>query len=169
MTLEFVKKIKNKEVDVVEHTAKVLEQTKKLNNEFHYLNTISNDLALESAREVKLKPEGKLAGVAVSVKDCICVKDVESRAGSKILSGYTPTFDATVIDKIKKAGGIIIGKTAQDEFGFGSFSANVGVGFEKPLNPFDKERACGGSSGGSIGSSVTVIFSIISSVISILP
>ncbi|MBW2983867.1 aspartyl/glutamyl-tRNA amidotransferase subunit A [Candidatus Woesearchaeota archaeon] len=143
--------MKNKEIDIVKHTSEVLKKTKKINDEYHYLNVISNDLAEELAKEVKLKPEGKLAGIAVSVKDCICVKDVESRAGSKILSGYTPTFDATVIEKIKKQGAIIIGKTAQDEFGFGSFSANVGVGFEKPLNPFDKERACGGSSGGSAG------------------
>ncbi|MBW2981077.1 aspartyl/glutamyl-tRNA amidotransferase subunit A [Candidatus Woesearchaeota archaeon] len=151
MNLDFVKKIKNKELDIIKHTSDVLKQTKKINDEYHYMNVISSDLASELAKEVKLNPEGRLAGIAVSVKDCICVKDVESRAGSKILSGYTPTFDATVIEKVKKEGAIIIGKTAQDEFGFGGFSANMGVGFEKPLNPFDKTRACGGSSGGSGG------------------
>jgi aspartyl-tRNA(Asn)/glutamyl-tRNA(Gln) amidotransferase subunit A len=62
-----------------------------------------------------------------------------------------PVFDATVIQKIKKQGAIIIGKTAQDAFGFGSFSTNVGKDMKIPLNPFDKQRACGGSSGGAAG------------------
>ena len=52
---------------------------------------------------------------------------------------------------MKKEGGLVIGKTSQDEFGFGSFNVNVGLGMKIPLNPFDKERACGGSSGGSAG------------------
>jgi len=127
---------------------KIIEESKRINNEFHYFNTISEELATKQSEN----PEpGKLKGVVVSVKDCICVKDVESRAGSKILSRYNPVFDATVIEKIKQAGGIIIGKTSQDAFGFGSFSTNIGLGMEVPLNPFDKERACGGSSGGAAG------------------
>jgi aspartyl-tRNA(Asn)/glutamyl-tRNA(Gln) amidotransferase subunit A len=148
---DFVNKVQNKEIDIIKHTAKVLEQTKKIDDEFYYMNVISENLANEPAKEVKVNPEGKLAGIAISVKDCICVKGVETRSGSKILSGYEPVFDATVIDKVKKAGGIVIGKTAQDEFGFGTFCTNVGVDFRVPLNPFDKERACGGSSGGSAG------------------
>ena len=126
---------------------KIIEEIKKINHEFHYFNEISEDLAIESAKNSK----GKLKDVIVSVKDCICVKDVESTAGSAILKGYKPVFDATVVDKVKKEGGIIVGKTSQDEFGFGSFNVNVGVGFKVPLNPFDKERACGGSSGGAAG------------------
>jgi len=125
----------------------ILKQTKEINKEYNYFNTISEDLAIESSKNSK----GKLKDVIISVKDCICVKDVESKAGSKILSNYKPVFDATVIRKIKKAGGIIIGKTAQDEFGFGSFSVNVGIDMQIPLNPFDKKRVCGGSSGGAAG------------------
>jgi len=150
-TQEFIQKVRNKEIDVVEHTKKVIEECKKLNKEYHYFNIISEDLALEQAKQIKKEPRGKLAGLPVSVKDCICVRDVESRAGSKILSGYKPVFNATVIEKLKKEGAIIIGKTAQDEFGFGSFSVNVGLGMKVPLNPFDKKRSCGGSSGGSAG------------------
>jgi aspartyl-tRNA(Asn)/glutamyl-tRNA(Gln) amidotransferase subunit A len=126
---------------------KIIEETQEINKEYHYLNAISEDLALESSKNSK----GKLKDVIISVKDCICVKGVESTAGSAILKGYNPVFDATVVERVKKEGGIIIGKTAQDEFGFGSFSINVGVGFKIPLNPFDKERVCGGSSGGSAG------------------
>ena len=156
---EFVEKIKNGEIDVVEHTEKVIEECKKINKEYNYFNTISGDLALEQAKELHKKIKNndkeiknkKLLGVAISVKDAICVKGVESTAGSRILKGYKPLFDATVIKKIKDEGGIIIGKTAQDEFGFGSFSVNVGLGFDIPKNPFDKTRSCGGSSGGAGG------------------
>jgi aspartyl-tRNA(Asn)/glutamyl-tRNA(Gln) amidotransferase subunit A len=126
---------------------KIIEETKQINKELNYFNTISDELAIESSKNSK----GKLKDYIISVKDCICVKGIESTAGSAILKGYKPMFDATVVDRVKKEGGIIIGKTAQDEFGFGSFSINVGVGFKVPLNPFDKERVCGGSSGGAAG------------------
>src|SRR3989338_77487 len=158
-TQEFVDKIKNQEIDIVEHTEKAIEECKKINKEYNYFNAISEELALEQAREIKKQVKNnfniiknkKLLGVAVSVKDAICVKNVESTAGSKILKGYKPLFDATVIKRVKDAGAIIIGKTAQDEFGFGSFSVNVGLGFSVPKNPFDSERSCGGSSGGAAG------------------
>ena len=156
---EFVEKIKNGEIDIIEHTEKVIEECKKINKEYNYFNTISEDLALEQAKEIKKQIKNKdntiknkkLLGVAISVKDAICVKGVESTAGSRILKGYKPLFDATVIKKAKEQGAIIIGKTAQDEFGFGSFSVNVGLGFDVPKNPFDKARSCGGSSGGAGG------------------
>jgi len=156
---EFIKKIRNNEIDIVEHTHKVLNECKKINKEYNYFNTISEDLALQQAKELHKKIKNndkgiknkKLLGVMVSVKDGICVKNVESTAGSRILRGYKPLFDATVIKKVKDAGGIIIGKTSQDEFGFGSFNVNVGLGFKIPKNPFDKQRSCGGSSGGAAG------------------
>jgi len=151
MIKDFVSKVKKGEIDVVEHTKKVLAKIKKLNEEYNYFNVISEEEALKQAEEVQKNPKGKLCGVPVSVKDCIVVKDVESRAGSNILDGYVPVFDATAIEQVKKEGGIIIGKTAQDAFGFGSFSVNVGVNMKVPLNPVDKDRSCGGSSGGSGG------------------
>ena len=158
-TKEFVEKVKNGEIDIVEHTKKVIEECKKINREYHYFNIISEGLALNQAKELHKKIKAndgdiknkKMLGVAISVKDAICVKGIESTAGSKILKGYKPLFDATVIKRVKDAGGIIIGKTAQDEFGFGSFSVNVGLGFDVPKNPFDRTRSCGGSSGGAGG------------------
>lgn len=158
-TKEFVEKIKNGEIDIVEHTEKVIAECKKINREYNYFNTISEELALEQAKEIKKQIKNKdsiiknkkLLGVAISVKDAICVKGIESAAGSKILKGYKPLFDATVVKRAKEAGAIIIGKTSQDEFGFGSFSVNAGLGFEIPKNPFDKTRSCGGSSGGAGG------------------
>ena len=154
----FIKQVQEGRIDVVEHTHKVIEEIKKINKTYNYFNTISEELALEQVKAVKKNPKGRLAGIPVSVKDCIVVKGVESRAGSKILSGYNPVFDATVIEKVKAEGGIIIGKTSQDEFGFGGFSVNVGVDMKIPLNPFDKERACGGSSGGAAGITQKISF-----------
>jgi aspartyl-tRNA(Asn)/glutamyl-tRNA(Gln) amidotransferase subunit A len=161
---DFIEKVKNNEINIVEHTEKVIEECKKINREYNYFNVISEELALQQAKELHKKIKNKdvknkkLLGVAVSVKDSICVKDVESAAGSRILEGYKPLFDATVVKKAKEQGAIIIGKTAQDEFGFGSFSVNVGLGFKVPKNPFDKTRACGGSSGGAAGISQKASF-----------
>ena len=148
-TEEFVSKVKKKEIDIVSYVKEKLSEIESINDEYKFLNTLAKDEAISQARELSKNPRGSLAGVLVSVKDAICVKDIETRAGSKMLSGYKPVFDATVIKKIKDEGGIIIGTTAQDEFGFGAFSVNVGKGLNIPLNPFDKERVCGGSSGGS--------------------
>ena len=82
-----------------------------------------------------------------SAKDNLTSIGFETCAGSKILEGYRPVFDATAIAKMKAAGGKLVGKTNMDEFGFGTFSANSA--FEVPKNPFDLDRSCGGSSGGS--------------------
>ena len=82
-----------------------------------------------------------------SAKDNLCSADMETCAGSRILAGYRPIFDATAIARMREAGGKLIGKTNMDEFGFGTFSANSA--YEVPRNPYDLERSCGGSSGGS--------------------
>ena len=82
-----------------------------------------------------------------SAKDNLTSSEFETCAGSRILEGYRPVFDAAPIEKMKAAGGKLIGKTNMDEFGFGTFSANSAFGI--PRNPFDLERSCGGSSGGS--------------------
>ena len=153
---EFVSSVKKGHISVVEHVENILEEAEKSNHQYHFFNAIARQEALKQAAEIEAgikigRHKGKLLGLPISVKDNICVKGIESRAGSKILSGYKPLFDATAVEKAKKEGAIIIGKTAQDEFGFGTFSTNVGIGFEIPLNPLDSKRACGGSSGGSAG------------------
>src|SRR3989338_8310550 len=95
--------------------------------------------------------KGCLAGIGISVKDNICVEGLPSTAGSAILSNYVPVFNATVIEKVLAEGGLIVGKTSQDEFGFGTFSVNIGKGLSMPKNPVDPNRSCGGSSGGAAG------------------
>lgn len=82
-----------------------------------------------------------------SAKDNLTTYDFPATAGSKILEGYRPPFDATPVKKMREAGGFLAGKTNMDEFGFGTFSANSAFGI--PLNPYDLNRSCGGSSGGA--------------------
>jgi len=90
--------------------------------------------------------KGKLANIPVAIKDNISTAGIQTTAGSKILEGYIPPFDATAVAKLKSEGGAIIGKCTEDEFGFGTFSVNTG--FAIPKNPRDPTRSCGGSSGG---------------------
>ncbi|NTV24454.1 MAG: Asp-tRNA(Asn)/Glu-tRNA(Gln) amidotransferase subunit GatA [Nanoarchaeota archaeon] len=118
-------------------------EAERINQDYHYF--------LHLEKHPKAEKKGRLSGYAVSVKDCICVKGMESRAGSRILSGFAPPYDAAVIEKVREEGGAILGKTSQDVFGFGSFNVNISKGDKLPLNPFDKERVTGGSSGGAAG------------------
>lgn len=145
---EYLKKVSSKEISVIETISKILEEAKKLNKEYNYFNTISDQQALTQAKAIENSPKGSLAGLPISVKDCISTKNIETTAGSLILKNYKPVYNATVIEKLQAAGAIIIGKTSQDEFGFGGFSVNT---YNIPKNPFDKERSCGGSSGGAAG------------------
>ncbi len=142
---DYLEKVKSKEISVVKTVEKILQEAKNSPNHF---TVISKSYALEQAEKIEKNPQGSLAGLPVSVKDGICVKDIESAAGSEILKGYRPPFSATVIRKLEKEGAIIIGKTSQDEFGFGGFSVNTK---KIPKNPHDLTRSCGGSSGGAAG------------------
>ena len=126
-------------------------ESKKLNyiEEFDVKDVIRQFEELRKSFAAKdSKYYGKLFGVPITVKDAICVKGVESKAGSKILKGYKPLFDATVIERARAEGAIILAKTTQDEFGFGTFATNTA---KVPKNPFDESRSCGGSSGGAAG------------------
>jgi aspartyl-tRNA(Asn)/glutamyl-tRNA(Gln) amidotransferase subunit A len=143
-SLEFVRKAKSGDVDIEDNLHQTISAVKSINKDYHYLLTI------DGSPEMPRK-KGRLYGLPITVKDCICVKGMESKAGSNILEGYDPLFDATVIEKIKDEGGIIIGKANQDLFGFGSFNVNVGIGYPVPKNPVDDARTTGGSSGGSAG------------------
>jgi len=152
---DYVAQVRKGGVDILEDCRHALESARRINTRHHFLNTIADERFIAEARSVsdaaKKGRTGRLAGVALSVKDCLCVKDVETTAGSAILRGYHPLFDATAVERAVKEGAMVIGKTAQDEFGFGGFSVNVGKGFERPTNPIDASRSCGGSSGGAAG------------------
>jgi aspartyl-tRNA(Asn)/glutamyl-tRNA(Gln) amidotransferase subunit A len=99
------------------------------------------------ANEPHTGTDGPLGGVPVAIKDLFCTKGIPSQAGSRILQGYKPPYDATSVERIYAAGAPLLGKTNQDEFAMGSSTENSAYG--PTLNPWDHGRVPGGSSGGS--------------------
>jgi aspartyl-tRNA(Asn)/glutamyl-tRNA(Gln) amidotransferase subunit A len=99
------------------------------------------------ARRAKGEKLSSIAGVPLALKDVLAQKGVPTTAGSKILQGWRPPYDSTVVSKLKDAGVVIMGKTNMDEFAMGSSTENSGYG--PTFNPWDLSRTPGGSSGGS--------------------
>ncbi|GIW66270.1 MAG: glutamyl-tRNA(Gln) amidotransferase subunit A [Candidatus Parcubacteria bacterium] len=124
------------------------EWLKEKDKEINSFLLFTENLASETIKLLKNKDINlPLYGVPICIKDNIMVKGEKCTAGSKILKNYTAPYNATVVDKIIKAGGVIIGKTNLDEFAMGSSTENSA--YKYTLNPFDKSRVPGGSSGGT--------------------
>lgn len=150
--VELGKKIKAKEITVVDAVKASLEQIKKLEPVVHAYVTVDEEGALKRAEEVQRLIDdgtltGPLAGVPVAIKDNMCTKDLLTTCSSKILYNFVPTFSAEAVINLEKAGAVILGKTNMDEFAMGSTTETSAYGVTR--NPWDLEHVPGGSSGGS--------------------
>lgn len=151
--VELGKKIKAKEVTVVEATKAALDQIEAVEKDVNsYVTVVDREAALKRAEEVqKLIDDGTLtgplAGVPVAIKDNMCTEGLLTTCSSKILYNFKPTYTAEAVLNLEKAGAVIIGKTNMDEFAMGSTTETSAFGETK--NPWNTEHVPGGSSGGS--------------------
>jgi aspartyl-tRNA(Asn)/glutamyl-tRNA(Gln) amidotransferase subunit A len=141
-----------KEISSVELTKQHLDRIASVDGKINAFLHIDNTGALEQAEAIdKKRASGEklspLAGVPIAVKDILAQKGIPTTAGSKILEGWRPPYDSTVVAKLKAAGVVILGKTNMDEFAMGSSTENSAYGTTQ--NPWDLARTPGGSSGGS--------------------
>ena len=136
--------------------AKVLEENLSAidtrEKEIHAFNLVTADRARERAAQIDAdvkagKKVGRLAGVTIALKDNLCTRGVETTCSSKILAGWKPPYDATVVRRLADEGAVFVGKTNLDEFAMGSSTENSAFGPTR--NPLDTSRVPGGSSGGS--------------------
>lgn len=146
------KKIKSKEVSVMEAVKAALEQIKEKEDLYNCYVTVDEEGALRRAEEVqKLIDDGiltgPLAGVPVAIKDNMCTKGLRTTCSSKILDNFIPTYTAEAVLNLEKAGAVILGKTNMDEFAMGSTTETSAYGVTR--NPHNPEHVPGGSSGGS--------------------
>jgi len=128
------------------------ERIAAMDGEIHSFLTLTRERALAQAERVDAAakagdPLGPLAGVPIAIKDVLTMRGVPTTAGSRILEGYHPPYDATVVAKLEAAGAIVLGKTNCDEFAMGSSNENSAYGPVR--NPRAMDRVPGGSSGGS--------------------
>ena len=139
--------VRKKEISPVELTRATLERIASLDGALQAFVTVMESQAIESAREAEQavmagRYLGPFHGIPVAVKDLYYTKGVPTMAGSRVLSGFIPEYDATAVTRLKSAGAVIVGKTNTHEFAFGYVTSPT-------RNPWDLSRIPGGSSGGS--------------------
>lgn len=142
--------LKNKEVTIADLTAEAFARIAALDGEVGAFLALNKEAATAQAAEMDKVPfeeRGPLFGLPIGVKDNIVTEGLETTCASKILEGFNPIYDATVVQKLRDAGMITVGKVNMDEFAMGSANENSSI---KPVrNPWNFNHVPGGSSGGS--------------------
>ena len=135
-------------------TRELLDRITERDEALHSYLHVSADLAMAQAESADARraqgEDTPLLGIPIAVKDIICTAGVPTTAGSKILEGFVPPYDAFVVRQLQQAGAVMVGKTNTDEFAMGSSTENSAYGVTH--NPYDHARVPGGSSGGSAAS-----------------
>ena len=149
---ETASRVAKGEVSAVSVAEACLNRIEALDPVLHAFIRVNREGALRMAEAVDEKirrgeKPGPLAGVAVALKDNLCVRGREITCGSKILRGFIAPYDATVVEKLRSAGAVFLGQTNMDEFAMGS--SNENSSYAPARNPWDTGRVPGGSSGGS--------------------
>ncbi|MFQ5735590.1 MAG: Asp-tRNA(Asn)/Glu-tRNA(Gln) amidotransferase subunit GatA [Thermodesulfobacteriota bacterium] len=151
---ELSEKLSKKEASSVEATKAYLERIERVDGQINAFITVTGKEALKAAEEADKRiaggDAGPLTGVPIAVKDILCTRGVKTTCASRILDGFVPPYDSTVVGRLREAGAVILGKNNMDEFAMGSSTENSAFG--PTLNPWDSDRVPGGSSGGSAAS-----------------
>src|SRR5665647_233449 len=149
--LELIDAYGKKELSPVEVTEAILERIEAVNPPINAIVTLTaDDARLQAKRSERAYADGsagRLEGVPITIKDLIPVKGVRTTFGSKLFEDYVPEADAVLVERIKGAGGVILGKTNVPEFGLVAVTDNLVFG--PTWNPWDIKKTVGGSSGGA--------------------
>jgi aspartyl-tRNA(Asn)/glutamyl-tRNA(Gln) amidotransferase subunit A len=140
-----------REVSARDVTEAFYRRIEALDDRVHAYLTLTRERALEQAEQadqrLQMGERGPLLGVPLAIKDVICTEGVRTTCGSKMLHNFVPPYDATVVERLKTAGAIMLGKANMDEFAMGSSTEHSAYGITR--NPWDLNAIPGGSSGGS--------------------